>query len=248
MAKSFRSSTDALLEAMMPHRILYDKDDPGFRNFEMKQQTWQVIADQLGLTADECIRKWNNARDNYVRIRKKVASGESEKFVKWRLYGTVNQMLKSSRQESEADCALETSNLGDIAISVPSTNTNSVDEFMYHDEIEIHEGLGNSQPEVEQHNNTNSGIDHTFLRKRPAPDEDDVDHVDTAMLKTLNVCLKRLRDLEEEKDEWYYHGMSIAARLRRLPQKLRSKTLHQINGILYEAETRAFQVKQEVDA
>lgn len=68
-----------LVKEVRRYEHLYNPSLRDYKDVGMTQITWKLIADSVGLEAEECMKKWRSMRDRYVRIRKALngSSGET---------------------------------------------------------------------------------------------------------------------------------------------------------------------------
>lgn len=59
-----------IVEAVRKHPYLYQKSHPRYRDVTLKNEQWEAIASELGLTALEVIKKWKNLRDRFKRVQR----------------------------------------------------------------------------------------------------------------------------------------------------------------------------------
>ncbi|XP_071368930.1 uncharacterized protein, partial [Centroberyx affinis] len=63
---------ERLAEEVRKHVHLYDPSAPTYKDHRLSVRTWQEISKTVGLDTTECLRKWKNLRDKFVRARKKL--------------------------------------------------------------------------------------------------------------------------------------------------------------------------------
>ncbi|XP_047455362.1 uncharacterized protein LOC125016739 isoform X1 [Mugil cephalus] len=63
-----------LCEEVRRHKHLYDPSSPDYKDRHMAANSWNEISKNIGLDVSECMRRWKNVRDKYVRLRKKLIS------------------------------------------------------------------------------------------------------------------------------------------------------------------------------
>ncbi|XP_064464999.1 uncharacterized protein LOC135376428 isoform X1 [Ornithodoros turicata] len=91
---------EVFLQRVRDHRFLYDKSHPDYKDTQLKEARWALIAEEFGMKPDTCEKKWRNARDHCVKIRNKITSGMRSGMaayqlptVKWPHYEIVSSML-----------------------------------------------------------------------------------------------------------------------------------------------------------
>ncbi|XP_078138373.1 uncharacterized protein LOC139919798 [Centroberyx gerrardi] len=63
---------ERLAEEVRKHVHLYDPTAPDYKDHQLSVRTWREISKTIGLDTAECLRKWKNLRDKFVRVRKKL--------------------------------------------------------------------------------------------------------------------------------------------------------------------------------
>uniref|UniRef100_A0A672RD65 MADF domain-containing protein n=1 Tax=Sinocyclocheilus grahami TaxID=75366 RepID=A0A672RD65_SINGR len=92
--------------AVSENPILYDTSLESYRDFNRKNEAWKRVSEIVGLSVDECRKKWRDLRNVYVRERreeKKIKSGAAATQKRpWRYYHIISFLLPfvSSRPTS----------------------------------------------------------------------------------------------------------------------------------------------------
>ncbi|XP_073837008.1 uncharacterized protein [Musca autumnalis] len=92
-----------LILLVKQHPILWNKTQENYnRNRPQKLQTWQEIAEQLGVSVDKIRRTWENLRDQYRRdLKRELKYGFKSK---WRFFGDmdfIREMVTCKGQVNE---------------------------------------------------------------------------------------------------------------------------------------------------
>lgn len=62
------------IEEVRKHNNLYDSSSMLYKDGPMTHNSWSEISRNTGLDVAECMKRWKNLRDKYVRRRKKKAA------------------------------------------------------------------------------------------------------------------------------------------------------------------------------
>ncbi|XP_057688198.1 uncharacterized protein LOC130913538 [Corythoichthys intestinalis] len=65
---------ERIVEEVRKYNHLYNSSSKHYKDCEMANNSWREIAENTGLEVTECMKKWKNLRDKYVRLRKKLAT------------------------------------------------------------------------------------------------------------------------------------------------------------------------------
>lgn len=97
------------MEAVRPHRFLYDRTQLDFKDVPKKEALWEVIGQQFGITGSKAMRKWRNMRDKYFKVRKqeqldrKMGLRRHRKRQTWALYPKLGEILERRHWKNNAD-------------------------------------------------------------------------------------------------------------------------------------------------
>ncbi|XP_029372282.1 uncharacterized protein LOC115052351 [Echeneis naucrates] len=67
-----------LIEEVRKYEHLYNSSSPHYKDCQMTQNSWREISRKIGLDLVDCLKRWKNLRDKYVRLRKKLAIRRGE--------------------------------------------------------------------------------------------------------------------------------------------------------------------------
>ncbi|XP_064469570.1 uncharacterized protein LOC135384293 [Ornithodoros turicata] len=199
---------ELLLERIKYFRYLYDKNEPNFKDTQMKEARWEMIGKEFGMSRATCEKKWRNARDHRLKIRNKLASashsgmaaGTTGVQVSAPLLMIMNLLVMHTRSTAIRGCT--------PVVSPYQPADKSEGELLH-----MHKG--------------NTYYDNTLrmMKEKASGDTD----MDDTIQKTLDVCATKLDSLHQKRDAiCMSHGISIGWRLKELPQHLRTEVLHKI--------------------
>nr|XP_055069810.1 transcription factor Adf-1-like [Misgurnus anguillicaudatus] len=73
---------------------LYNTSLRSYRDIGRKAVSWKHVANQVGMSEDECKRRWKNLRDRYIKERKtmkeKKSGAGAEQKTKWRYFSIMS--------------------------------------------------------------------------------------------------------------------------------------------------------------
>nr|CAI5826113.1 unnamed protein product [Callosobruchus analis] len=78
-----------LIEAIQGYPYLYDMSDKLYKNNKKKAEAWEVIADMLNCTVQDCVKAWKNLRDRFVKEKNRCASGSQAPEVTWKYFDAM---------------------------------------------------------------------------------------------------------------------------------------------------------------
>lgn len=86
-----------LVELVGVNPCLYQLDHPSHKDVEMKMQTWETIAEEIGKSEKECRWRWRNIKDTYIRRQRKLKNSKriSRAPDKWVLADMLSFLDKS---------------------------------------------------------------------------------------------------------------------------------------------------------
>ncbi|CAN8012970.1 unnamed protein product [Ixodes pacificus] len=101
--------TERFLETVGLFPFLYDKTQPDYLDKDAKNNRWEMIGSEFGITGVEAMGKFRNARDRWLKILAKMdnacrsgAGGDAGKGLKsWALFGIVDGMLRGTPHYAE---------------------------------------------------------------------------------------------------------------------------------------------------
>nr|CAI5830749.1 unnamed protein product [Callosobruchus analis] len=63
--------------------------DKLYKNNKKKAEAWEVIADMLNCTVQDCVKAWKNLRDRFVKEKIRCASGSQAPEVTWKYFDAM---------------------------------------------------------------------------------------------------------------------------------------------------------------
>ncbi|XP_011205564.2 uncharacterized protein LOC105227756 [Bactrocera dorsalis] len=88
---------ERLIELVENHEILYNKHCTGYKGAGEKTESWIKIGEELGLTAEECAKRWKSLRERYSRELKLVENNNNY-VVEWPLFGALSFLRQFVKQ------------------------------------------------------------------------------------------------------------------------------------------------------
>ncbi|KAM9836054.1 uncharacterized protein ACBR49_019734 [Aulostomus maculatus] len=65
---------ERVIEEVRKYDHLYNSSSKHYKDCQMANNSWREISQSTGLEVAECMKKWKNLRDKYVRLRKRMAT------------------------------------------------------------------------------------------------------------------------------------------------------------------------------
>ncbi|XP_065287549.1 uncharacterized protein [Dermacentor albipictus] len=252
-------SWDRFLELVQQRPYLYDTNQPEYKDSTLKDRQWVKIGQQFGLTGWQAKNKWRNARDRYIKIRVQMKRSGRRVYdkmgipipnTKWQYYKTLDRMLRDAKQHGPlcqmdpmikpktepTEYFFECTDAQEAPAGVTLENSHDADT------VDLHRMDRPSSPEP-------GGASNRRGRRRDVDDDDDDSTLrggeEASLQKSLDACIGQLVAMNRSSssarsrpdasgDECHYHGMSIAARLRRLDDVALPQVLHRISAVLVE--------------
>ncbi|KAJ0065341.1 hypothetical protein NL108_007073 [Boleophthalmus pectinirostris] len=67
-----------LIEEVRKYDHLYNSSSKSYKDSQMSNHSWREIGLNLGVDSVECMKRWKNLRDKFVRYRRKIGSGSGD--------------------------------------------------------------------------------------------------------------------------------------------------------------------------
>ncbi|KAL4711562.1 hypothetical protein ACJJTC_003579 [Scirpophaga incertulas] len=99
-----------------------------FRNRLMKKKNlWKAIGLKLGLSAEECHRKFRNLKQTYIRLReKKISTG---KCCKWPYYNLFDKIYDDIKIPETSDCHIDQTSIYEVKRAIRNFQRRDLDKF-----------------------------------------------------------------------------------------------------------------------
>ncbi|XP_057702311.1 transcription factor Adf-1-like [Corythoichthys intestinalis] len=65
---------EMLIEEVRKYDHLYNASSRHYKDSQMARNSWKEIAENTGLEVSECMKKWKNLRQKYVRVRRRMST------------------------------------------------------------------------------------------------------------------------------------------------------------------------------
>ncbi|XP_028677377.1 transcription factor Adf-1-like [Erpetoichthys calabaricus] len=66
---------EKLITQVQSHPVLYDSKDENYKDNAKKDSAWRAVSTALGLSVEDCQKRWKNLRDTFVRKNKAYQPG-----------------------------------------------------------------------------------------------------------------------------------------------------------------------------
>ncbi|CAM4310221.1 unnamed protein product [Leuciscus chuanchicus] len=235
---------ERLIEEVRKYDHLYNSSSAHYKDCQMANNSWKEIAQNVGLDVTDCMKRWKNLRDKFVRLRKKLAPRSGDPggkkvpafyhFLSW-----LAPHVKHRETESNFETKEQTSPSSD-SDSMPPTSSSESSSV-------------SSQPPT-------SPVRAFSLSTQPPPvpavcsppssilAESPVSRVgskrkrnqDDWLIKQMTQLDERRMDLQEKlvqdtSDECSRFGQTVADLLRRVPEGRRADVMFNVHKMLYES-------------
>ncbi|CAN9503337.1 unnamed protein product [Ophioblennius macclurei] len=227
---------ERLIAEVRKYEHLYDSSCKDYKDSKISYNTWREIARDVGMDATECMKRWKNLRDKYVRRRRKMAcrNGDPddrrapafyahlswlEPHVKHREESKLKSKKKSSCRSLDLDLqSPSTSEPPSPSTPTPSTLSLSTQPM----------SPSSTAPCVP----AQSHMSRLSSRKRKRMDEDDMLRRQMTQLEERRLELQQ--KLMPESDECSRFGQTVGDMLRRVPEGKRADVMYTVFTTLYE--------------
>ncbi|XP_055076355.2 uncharacterized protein [Misgurnus anguillicaudatus] len=226
---------ERLAEEVRKYVHLYDTTSSHYKDAQMASNSWREIVENMGLEKTECLKRWKNMRDKFVRLRKKLGSARSGDpggkkvpalyiFLSW-----LEPHVKHRQTESNYD-KHESANENGVVASSQGDETPT--EYTPAEETQTQSMASSSSPESSSACPPSplfTSPKSTHKRKRREPDED--------LSKQLELLEARRCELQNKLlKEYSRFGETVADMLRRLPDEHRPQAIFDIYKLLFDKQ------------
>ncbi|XP_028680973.2 transcription factor Adf-1-like isoform X3 [Erpetoichthys calabaricus] len=247
---NMEQTEERLAEEVRKYAHLYDSSSQYYKDYQMVANSWSEIAANIGLDVGECLKKWKNVRDKYVRLRKKICNRRSGDpggqklpafyvFLSWLAPHVKHKEMESNfkdKQDGETGSCTSLSPLPQEEMSQPQEQ--GMLSTLGQQSLPCVPLCRTATPELPTSSSASS------RSRRTNPVQRRRRHQEGCGLKQEMVELKKRR-LELERrlcdgnDELTRFALSMADMLRRLPEQERPHAMFEIHKLLYEKQQRS---------
>ncbi|XP_067000406.2 uncharacterized protein [Anabrus simplex] len=205
-----------------PH--LYDPSHPNYHDNLGKDNSWDEISKEMGLSTDECRAKWKSLRECYrkaLRKRQPKSGQAAKKINSWR--------LEAQMEFSRPFITMQRSQVSNVG--TPSDDDEQTDISEVQEESQDVDSGSSHTIEDTQKNDKRPGL-WSGKRKKTAP------LTPSAAIFKEFVELKKSRQssLGQEGDHLRKYFQSVEETVRTFPPQLQVKIKSQISTIIHQAE------------
>ncbi|XP_039616255.1 transcription factor Adf-1-like isoform X1 [Polypterus senegalus] len=247
---NMEQTEERLAEEVRKYAHLYDSSSQYYKDYQMVANSWCEIAANIGLDVGECLKKWKNVRDKYVRLRKKICNRRNGDpggqklpafyvFLSWLAPHVKHKEMESNykdKRDGETGSCTSLSPVPQEDMSQPQEQ--SVLSTPGQQSLPCTPLSRTATPELPTSSRASS------RSRRTNPVQRRRRHQEGCGLKQEMVELKKRR-LELERrfcdgnDELTRFALSMADMLRRLPEQERPHAMFEIHKLLYEKLQRS---------
>ncbi|XP_039631353.1 transcription factor Adf-1-like [Polypterus senegalus] len=240
---------ERLVKEVRKYTHLYDTSSQYYKDNNMAASSWREISSSIGLDVLECMKKWKNVRDKYVRLRKKMCSKKSGDhggqklpafytFLSWlapHVKHRETELNCIDKQDGDTGSSTSSSPLSQEDISQPQEQSFSFTPGRQSPPCIPLSRTATVEP------STSSSADNSSVFTSPAKKRSR-DLEDCGLKQQMVELEKRRLELEkrlfEENDDLTRFALSMADMLRRLPEQDRPHAMFEIHKLLYEKQLR----------
>ncbi|XP_029971093.1 uncharacterized protein LOC115405610 [Salarias fasciatus] len=221
---------ERLITEVRKYEHLYNSSCRDYKDSKMTYNSWREIAHGIGLDAAECMKRWKNLRDKYVRRRKKMACRSEDaddrrapafyEYLSW-LEPHVKHREESKLKSKMTPHRTLDSDLRSPSASEPPSPPTPTPSTQPMSPL-------STAPSVPAQSHTS----RVRARKRKRVDEDDV--LSRQMTQLEERRLELQQKLGPESDECSRFGQTVGDMLRRVPESKRADVMYMVFTTLYE--------------
>ncbi|CAJ1051904.1 proline-rich protein 12-like [Xyrichtys novacula] len=223
---------ERLCEEIKKHPCLYDSLSQHRKDNRMVAKSWREISLTVGVGVPECMKRWKNMRDKFVRLRKRMASESQEAgrrrvtafyiflswlgpFVRHRNTAPLSTDKFQKRLRPSRNCSSEVEAAA-VEVSVEGSS-----EVSYLSPL-------SSEPSPRPPSPRMAG------KRLKGMDQDE------CLQKQLEELRVELQQRLSEGDDVYTRfGQTVAGMIRRLPDDQRSRAMFEVHKVLFHVQQQA---------
>lgn len=238
-----------LIELVRPYPYLYNRQEPKFKDVALKNQRWNMIGAEFGITGDHAAQKFRTMRTKYQDLKRmNDASRYYGKYVgrpRWRYYDLMDEFLRGN-EDTPNPAPSETpvmviSNICSVAEQAPAV-AGTHGEGLVDPEVKIKQ---EPQHDEEVSWDANDSVEDQLDGESSGGNQEQgrvhdwkatpEDTADASMASTSAPPVAA----GSQQDAFHYFGMMVADRLRRLPRGVSLRALNAMHQVLFEHEMAA---------
>lgn len=227
---------ERLIAEVRKYEHLYNSSCKDYKDSKISYNSWREIGHNIGMDATDCMKRWKNLRDKYVRRRRKMAcrSGDPEGRSAPAFYAHLSWLephVKHREKESKFKSRRKSSHTLDSDLQSPSTSEPPSPQTPTPGTFNLSTqplSPSSSAPSVPEQ----SRVLRLSARKRKRNDEDDV--LSRQMTQLEERRLEFQQKLVPESDECSRFGQTVGDMLRRVPEGKRADVMYTVFTTLYE--------------
>ncbi|KAL4107706.1 hypothetical protein QTP88_018005 [Uroleucon formosanum] len=234
-----------LAECVSRHPCLYDLKNPNYKDQQIRDNVWKLIADTFKKSVDDSKKRWKNMKDMYNRNKRnrKLGTGSStkNKRTKWALADTLSFLDVCSYERTELTNFNHTNEMNDseeedTLVNVDDNNSNDVNDIHDFSHISATETI---TEETELENIFTTEKRKLLKEKRPTEkikqDEEFVSLFNRNNDERQQI-LNALNKVEEDEDPIDLFFKTIASTVKSFPQHLKIKAKKEVFNIITDLE------------
>ncbi|CAM4596822.1 unnamed protein product [Leuciscus chuanchicus] len=231
--------TERLVEEVWKYSHLYDSSSAEYKDCQMAANSWREISSNVGLDVADCMKRWKNCRDKYVRLRKKLATRSGDPggkkvpafylFLSWLAPHVKHRLTESNFDDKDGSDS--SSNSNGSAVVRPSANNDQLSS-----PPAPQPSLQSPQTSLQSPQTSLQSPSPRMAQKRKRKEQDDWVQMQVARLEAqLEERRVELQQrLSHGNDESDRFGHTVADMLRRVPEEHRAQAMFDVSKVLFE--------------
>ncbi|CAL8280829.1 unnamed protein product [Arctogadus glacialis] len=112
---------EKIIIAVSAYPVIFNTTLASYKDRTVKAKAWLKVSEEVGLTEEECRRRWKVLRDTYLRVRRREEAGKRRRPVAIWCWGVeVDRIAEYPVEDHGSEAAAGTaSDLGDLSCEEP---------------------------------------------------------------------------------------------------------------------------------
>ncbi|XP_028325485.1 uncharacterized protein LOC114477422 [Gouania willdenowi] len=230
-----RHNNDRIIEEVKKYENLYNSNSEHYKDSITVNNSWQKISLATGMEVTECMKRWKNLRDKYVRLCKKRTSIGGDvvnqklppyyRALTWLDQHVKHRGIKSRNRQTTSSSSAESY----TASGPPTTKIKLATLAPRPPPPDC------SSPEPGPPESPTSGpAEAPAPKRRREPDDWCVTQMTNLEERRVDVLQKLQLKLLQGTDECSRFGQTMADMLRRVPEERRPDVMFQVYSLIHE--------------
>ncbi|KTG41953.1 hypothetical protein cypCar_00043415 [Cyprinus carpio] len=230
--------TERLIEEVRKYSHLYDSSSGDYKDCQMAANSWREISSNVDLDVAECMKRWKNSRDKYVRLRKKLTTRSGDPggkkipafylFLSWLAPHVKHRFTESNFDDKDGtDTSSNSTGLSDVRPPANSDDDQLPSGSPHHQPSLPSPQPSLPSPSLPSPQSCLPSPSPRMAQKRKRKEKDDWVQVQVARLEAQ--LEERRVELQQRlcqgNDESDRFGQTVADMLRRVPEDHRAQAM-----------------------